>query len=268
MLEFSLILHLVKTVLVGKMKMLIKEGQRVVVYLINQRKNKNNPSNGKHTVVLFRFIYLVQVKELFSTREIKSNLWVVSFYLSAHKELFIRKFASSSSWPKWIWWFIIFSTRTGFCWPPSKHLLLASGLTYGEFDWLPVCYTHVMSPLHNPRLEGIMVSSYQPKFIIYVFVGSFIASAGSLPLLPDSRFLFLFSGVCTMTSKPHPPLMKKHSQTDLISRLKSRKILGVGGEDDDGEVHRSKVRLRSAMFYSSQLSFFSPFQDAFAHQTA
>uniref|UniRef100_A0AAQ5ZYE3 Tumor protein p53-inducible protein 11 n=3 Tax=Amphiprion TaxID=80969 RepID=A0AAQ5ZYE3_AMPOC len=47
--------------------------------------------------------------------------------------------------------------------------------------------------------------------------------------------------VCTMTSKPHPPLMKKHSQTDLISRLKSRKILGVGGEDDDGEVHRSKI---------------------------
>ncbi|KAL3061329.1 hypothetical protein OYC64_009497 [Pagothenia borchgrevinki] len=44
-----------------------------------------------------------------------------------------------------------------------------------------------------------------------------------------------------MSSKPHPPLMKKHSQTDLISRLKSRKILGVGGEDDDGEVHRSKI---------------------------
>ncbi|MEQ2307088.1 hypothetical protein AMECASPLE_014616, partial [Ameca splendens] len=47
--------------------------------------------------------------------------------------------------------------------------------------------------------------------------------------------------VCTMASKTHPPLMKKHSQTDLISRLKSRKILGVGGEDDDGEVHRSKI---------------------------
>lgn len=44
-----------------------------------------------------------------------------------------------------------------------------------------------------------------------------------------------------MATKPHPPLMKKHSQTDLISRLKSRKILGVGGEDDDGEVHRSKI---------------------------
>lgn len=44
-----------------------------------------------------------------------------------------------------------------------------------------------------------------------------------------------------MASKPHPPLMKKHSQTDLISRLKSRKVLGVGGEDDDGEVHRSKI---------------------------
>ncbi|XP_061772654.1 tumor protein p53-inducible protein 11-like isoform X1 [Nerophis ophidion] len=47
--------------------------------------------------------------------------------------------------------------------------------------------------------------------------------------------------VRAMASKPHPPLMKKHSQTDLISRLKSRKILGVGGEDDDGEVHRSKI---------------------------
>ncbi|XP_060796779.1 tumor protein p53-inducible protein 11a isoform X1 [Neoarius graeffei] len=44
-----------------------------------------------------------------------------------------------------------------------------------------------------------------------------------------------------MASKPPPPLMKKHSQTDLISRLKTRKILGVGGEDDDGEVHRSKI---------------------------
>ncbi|XP_073460268.1 tumor protein p53-inducible protein 11 [Aquarana catesbeiana] len=44
-----------------------------------------------------------------------------------------------------------------------------------------------------------------------------------------------------MSSKPPPPLMKKHSQTDLVSRLKTRKILGVGGEDDDGEVHRSKI---------------------------
>lgn len=44
-----------------------------------------------------------------------------------------------------------------------------------------------------------------------------------------------------MAGKPPPPLMKKHSQTDLVSRLKTRKILGVGGEDDDGEVHRSKV---------------------------
>uniref|UniRef100_A0A8C2F2I6 Tumor protein p53-inducible protein 11 n=1 Tax=Cyprinus carpio TaxID=7962 RepID=A0A8C2F2I6_CYPCA len=43
-----------------------------------------------------------------------------------------------------------------------------------------------------------------------------------------------------MSSTP-PPLMKKHSQTDLVSRLKSRKVLGVGGEDDDGEVHRSKI---------------------------
>lgn len=48
----------------------------------------------------------------------------------------------------------------------------------------------------------------------------------------------------TMAAKQPPPLMKKHSQTDLVSRLKTRKILGVGGEDDDGEVHRSKVRLQ------------------------
>ncbi|XP_063052829.1 tumor protein p53-inducible protein 11b isoform X2 [Engraulis encrasicolus] len=45
----------------------------------------------------------------------------------------------------------------------------------------------------------------------------------------------------SMAAKSHPPLMKKHSQTDLVSRLKTRKILGVGGEDDDGEVHRSKI---------------------------
>uniref|UniRef100_A0A3B1INC7 Tumor protein p53-inducible protein 11 n=1 Tax=Astyanax mexicanus TaxID=7994 RepID=A0A3B1INC7_ASTMX len=44
-----------------------------------------------------------------------------------------------------------------------------------------------------------------------------------------------------MAAKTHPPLMKKHSQTDLVSRLKTRKILGVGGEDDEGEVHRSKI---------------------------
>ncbi|XP_070985844.1 tumor protein p53-inducible protein 11-like isoform X1 [Oncorhynchus clarkii lewisi] len=51
-----------------------------------------------------------------------------------------------------------------------------------------------------------------------------------------------------MSSKPQPPLMKKHSQTDLVSRLKTRKILGVGGEDDDGEIHRSK-----ALVFPSQL---------------
>lgn len=65
--------------------------------------------------------------------------------------------------------------------------------------------------------------------------------------LPTSSSTSL-SGVSTMSSKPHPPLMKKHSQTDLISRLKSRKILGVGGEDDDGEVHRSKVSLCHVIF--------------------
>ncbi|CAM9728751.1 unnamed protein product [Lampetra fluviatilis] len=47
-------------------------------------------------------------------------------------------------------------------------------------------------------------------------------------------------------SSPTPPkapcpLLKKNSQTDLLSRLKTRKVLGVGGEDDEGEAHRSKV---------------------------
>ena len=36
---------------------------------------------------------------------------------------------------------------------------------------------------------------------------------------------------------------RKHSSGDLHSRLKTRKLLGVG-ETDDGDVHRSKVRRR------------------------
>ncbi|XP_067875731.1 tumor protein p53-inducible protein 11-like [Heterodontus francisci] len=44
-----------------------------------------------------------------------------------------------------------------------------------------------------------------------------------------------------MAVKAPSSLLKKHSQTDLVSRLKSRKILGVGGKDDKGEVHRSKI---------------------------
>ena len=35
-------------------------------------------------------------------------------------------------------------------------------------------------------------------------------------------------------------LFRKHSSGDLHSRLKTRKLLGVG-ETDDGDVHRSKV---------------------------
>jgi hypothetical protein len=34
---------------------------------------------------------------------------------------------------------------------------------------------------------------------------------------------------------------RKHSSGDLHSRLKTRKLLGVG-ETDDGDVHRSKVK--------------------------
>lgn len=97
---------------------------------------------------------------------------------------------------------------------------------------------------------GILVDTAFCKLIfsIFLFSSSFISS-NHTATHPTSLSNSL-SGVCTMASKPHPPLMKKHSQTDLISRLKSRKILGVGGEDDDGEVHRSKVRLRHMMFYA------------------
>ena len=35
-------------------------------------------------------------------------------------------------------------------------------------------------------------------------------------------------------------IFRKHSSGDLHSRLKTRKLLGVG-ETDDGDVHRSKV---------------------------
>lgn len=35
---------------------------------------------------------------------------------------------------------------------------------------------------------------------------------------------------------------RKLSSSDLHSRLKTRKVLGVG-ETDDGDVHRSKVRI-------------------------
>uniref|UniRef100_UPI00358F4325 tumor protein p53-inducible protein 11-like n=1 Tax=Myxine glutinosa TaxID=7769 RepID=UPI00358F4325 len=40
---------------------------------------------------------------------------------------------------------------------------------------------------------------------------------------------------------PHAPLLKKNSQSDLLSRLKTRKVLGVGGSDDEGEAHRCKI---------------------------
>lgn len=46
------------------------------------------------------------------------------------------------------------------------------------------------------------------------------------------------------------PLVRKHSSGDLHSRLKTRKLLGVG-ETDDGDVHRSK--LSQILGHSEQL---------------
>ena len=44
----------------------------------------------------------------------------------------------------------------------------------------------------------------------------------------------IFSGLNTLLNG------RKHSSGDLHSRLKTRKILGVG-ETDNGDIHRSKV---------------------------
>lgn len=88
--------------------------------------------------------------------------------------------------------------------------------------------------------NGKRITCSDLRGCMYAFICSH--SVSRLTLLNPPPLSISLSGVFTMTSKSHPPLMKKHSQTDLISRLKSRKILGVGGEDDDGEVHRSKVR--------------------------
>lgn len=42
-----------------------------------------------------------------------------------------------------------------------------------------------------------------------------------------------------MSVEQHCPLVKKHSQSDLVSRLKSRRVLGMGTAD--GEFHQSKI---------------------------
>ncbi|XP_032869247.1 tumor protein p53-inducible protein 11-like isoform X2 [Amblyraja radiata] len=44
-----------------------------------------------------------------------------------------------------------------------------------------------------------------------------------------------------MSVEQHCPLVKKHSQSDLVSRLKSRRVLGMGVKAADGEFHRSKI---------------------------
>lgn len=80
-------------------------------------------------------------------------------------------------------------------------------------------------------VTGILETNSSVKVLLLIYYRFLSPSDSSLKCLLSSA---------AMASTP-PPLMKKHSQTDLVSRLKSRKVLGVGGEDDDGEVHRSKV---------------------------
>ncbi|CAG5132112.1 unnamed protein product [Candidula unifasciata] len=67
------------------------------------------------------------------------------------------------------------------------------------------------------------------------------------------------------SSDPQPPnvvnqflklLLRKHSSGDLHSRLKTRKLLGVG-ETDDGDIHRSK--LSQILGHSDQLYIKLPY---------
>lgn len=58
------------------------------------------------------------------------------------------------------------------------------------------------------------------------------------------------AGVNNGGSSSEKPVRLKHSSGDLHSRLKSRKLLGVG-ETDDGDVHRSK--LSQILGHSDQL---------------
>ncbi|KAI8783403.1 tumor protein p53-inducible protein 11 isoform X2, partial [Biomphalaria glabrata] len=51
-------------------------------------------------------------------------------------------------------------------------------------------------------------------------------------------------------------LLRKHSSGDLHSRLKTRKLLGVG-ETDDGDIHRSK--LSQILGHSDQLYIRLPY---------
>ncbi|XP_069766117.1 tumor protein p53-inducible protein 11-like [Narcine bancroftii] len=60
-----------------------------------------------------------------------------------------------------------------------------------------------------------------------------------------------------MSVTQHSPMLQKHSQTDLVSRLKSRKVLGVGVNDADGDFPRSKI---SQMLGNEfKFSFHEPF---------
>ncbi len=90
---------------------------------------------------------------------------------------------------------------------------------------------HITCHVYFFSVTGILGTNSSEKVLLLMYSCFLSPSDSSVKCLLSSA---------AMASTP-PPLMKKHSQTDLVSRLKSRKVLGVGGEDDDGEVHRSKV---------------------------
>lgn len=160
-------------------------------------KNKNKPSNGKHTVVLFRCIYLIPVKELFKTKEIQLNLLMVSIYLPAHKELFTREFDLLQVHLN-LCQSVQFSTRTGFCWPPSKlcniWFLLPVWLTEDLFG----CLFATPMLCHHYIIRDLRGSSY-PRCVnlnlLFLFFHSFIHfhrqwPAASWLLLPPASVSF------------------------------------------------------------------------------
>lgn len=133
--------------------------------------------------------------------------------------------------------FIYFSIAVLFCFACRKSLLIAMiilSIDVKQNGMLLVYFTnpaYYLLCIYFFSVTGILGTNSSVKVLLLMYY-PFLS-------LSDSSLKCLLS-FAAMSSTP-PPLMKKHSQTDLVSRLKSRKVLGVGGEDDDGEVHRSKV---------------------------
>ncbi|XP_041052545.1 tumor protein p53-inducible protein 11-like isoform X2 [Carcharodon carcharias] len=100
----------------------------------------------------------------------------------------------------------------------------------------PICYDGADDVCQADQIHkgnSVTLSEIQMQFVFIM--------RRCVPEFRISVYDQVWLSLGTMAAKQQPPLIKKHSQSDLVSRLKTRKILGVGGKDDDGEIHRSKI---------------------------